>query len=102
MALKFKEGVEVRGLRAEALLAMAVAVDVVKEQEGKDCIVTSMRDGIHTRGSVHSEGLAFDMRSYHLSNPQKVASALKARLPNAYDVVVERDHIHVELDPRRN
>lgn len=101
MALKFKEGVTLRGLKAETLLAMQVAVDVVKEQEGKDCIITSITDGVHTQGSVHKDGEAFDMRSFHLSNPGKVAAALKARLPGLYDVVLETDHIHVEMDPRR-
>lgn len=102
MALKFKKGVTLRGLKAETLLAMQVATDVVKEQEeGKDCIITSITDGVHTQGSVHKDGEAFDMRSFHLSNPAKVAAALKARLPGLYDVVLEADHIHIEADPRR-
>ncbi len=101
MSLRFKEGVMLRGLKAETLLAMQVATDVVKEQEGKDCIITSITDGVHTQGSVHKDGEAFDMRSFHLSNPGKVAAALKARLPSLYDVILEPDHIHVEMDPKR-
>ena len=107
MALKFKEGVTLRGLKAETLLAMQVATDVVKEQEGKDCIITSITDGVHSKGSVHKDGYAFDMRAHHLSNPSKVAAALKARLTSGYDVLLEsigkpNMHIHVELSPERN
>ena len=106
MSLKFKEGVGVRCpndnlpiLQACTVLGMLVAAEICKEQEGKDCIITSITDGVHTRRSVHKDGRAFDMRIFHLSNPKKVADALRARLPKDYDVVLEKDHIHVELTP---
>lgn len=105
MSLKFKEGVSVRyevhgtiPLQAVTVLGMMVASEICKEQEGKDCIITSITDGVHTRGSVHKDGRAFDMRIFHLSNPKKIADALRARLPKDYDVVLEKDHIHVEVD----
>lgn len=101
MALKFDEQIKTaRLLKPETLLAMVVASEVIAEQEGKDCIITSItRLGTFAENGYHADGYAFDMRSKHLSNPGKVVAALQARLSFlGYDVVQEVDHCHVEYD----
>jgi hypothetical protein len=59
--------------------------------------VTSALGGTHSAGSWHPYGLALDFRTKYFSAAVKdsVGIKMKARLP-FYDVVVEKDHIHVE------
>ena len=69
---------------------------------GKDCVITSLCDGRHSRNSKHYEGNAFDLRNRHLTDIETadVAAKLKESLGIEYDVVVEETHIHVEYDPK--
>lgn len=67
---------------------------------GFDITITSANDSKHMNGSKHYEDLAYDLRTRDLSKEQTqlLAQDIKARLGPAYDVVVEKDHIHVEYD----
>ena len=65
---------------------------------GEDLYITSKRDGIHSLGSLHYEGLAIDVRY-----PQKkegIIDKLKMELGTGFDVIPEGDHIHIEYDPK--
>ena len=62
---------------------------------GEDIFITSLRDGNHGEGSLHYDGLAFDIRfSDNISFGE-----IKAALGPNWDVVYESDHIHCEYDP---
>jgi hypothetical protein len=103
MSLRFDEQIKTaRLLKAETLLAMTVASEVIAEQEGKDCIITSItRLGTFEENGYHAAGYAFDFRTVSLSNPGKVVAALQARLGFlGYDVLLEGapPHGHVEYD----
>lgn len=58
--------------------------------------ITSIRDGLHSNGSLHPHGDAFDF------SPPKKASAvrLKEILGKNFDLVIEKDHWHIEYDPK--
>lgn len=101
--IKLKIGVMLRGLTPQTLLAIQVAEGVYADF-GHETIVTSVCDGVHSRGSLHYVGLAVDFRTRHLAAGDnfKVAGELKDRLGLEFDVVLERDHIHVEYQPERN
>lgn len=101
MALFFKKGVSLAGARPEIIPAIYVANEVFFEL-GKNCTVTSVTDSKHGYGSLHYVGLAFDLRTKHISKGEvvKVARELKRRLTKEYDVVVEETHIHVEYQPK--
>jgi formylmethanofuran dehydrogenase subunit B len=107
--LSFKDGVSVRGVRNEITLAIVTAVTIFSEH-GYDCVVTSVVDGEHSWGSLHYRGDAVDFRIKHVvtnngswddDKIRKIFEAIKAALPDDYDVVLEDDHIHVEFQPKK-
>lgn len=65
-------------------------------------VITSGRDGEHSATSLHYEGRALDVRTRTLTGPQQeqVATALRTELGADWDVVIEKHHIHIELDRR--
>ncbi|HNW74870.1 MAG TPA: hypothetical protein PKN44_14670, partial [Bacteroidales bacterium] len=82
--------------------AMTIADAVSIADTKKEIVVTSILDGVHSSKSLHYKGLAFDMRThiytqYELS---KLMNNLKYMLGANYDVVLEKDHIHIEYDPK--
>jgi hypothetical protein len=59
------------------------------------------KESKHMDGSLHYMGLAWDFRVWGLNNPQKVSDDIKRLLQDAdyhYDVIFEKDHIHIEYD----
>lgn len=69
----------------------------VYQAVGEDLYITSKRDGIHSLGSLHYEGLAIDFR--YPKNREGIIEKLKKELGTDFDVIAEGDHIHVEYDP---
>lgn len=100
MATALKSGVRVRGLQPEILLAVMIAAEIF-EKRGRSLVVTSFVDGVHSENSLHYEGLAVDMRTRDMAaTEQKIVSGqVKEALGECYDVVLEADHLHVELSP---
>lgn len=62
----------------------------------QDIFVTSLRDGNHLVGSLHYDGLAFDIK-YILHTS---ISDIRDVLGSDWDVVDEKTHIHCEYDPK--
>jgi hypothetical protein len=62
-------------------------------------VITSLKDRQHSSGSLHYAGLAFDCRIRHLdsSDIERVYASLVARLADAYNVILEKTHIHIEV-----
>ena len=61
----------------------------------QDLFITSLKDGNHSAGSLHYDGLAFDIR-YGAPSVKKIREALGKN----WDVVQESTHIHCEYDPK--
>ncbi|HEX9768458.1 MAG TPA: hypothetical protein VGA50_04705 [Kiloniellales bacterium] len=101
MSHGLKPDVDVGGIRPELVLAVAFAIPVFAAH-GAACVVTSARDGRHSRGSLHYAGLAIDLRSLDLppADWEIVRDQLAQALGPQYDVVLERDHFHVEFQPK--
>lgn len=94
-----KQGVSCKKLQTEffdALLGLAIFY----HESGEVLVITSLNDGRHMNGSFHYKGLAADVRIWNLKThtPQEMAALLRGHLGKNYDVVVEKDHIHIELD----
>ncbi len=99
--LQIKPGAKVNGLRPEILLAVIVA-DGIYEQYSVKCVITEGTGGKHREASLHYVGNAVDLRTKslpsHLIEP--VAQQIRVALGEQYDVVVEKDHIHMEYQPK--
>ena len=90
------EGLEPR-MRTEVLPAIEAAYLAHLEM-----VVTSAKDGQHSAHSLHYEGRAVDIRTRTLSTDTALefCRAVKRALGPDFDVVLECDHLHVELDPK--
>jgi hypothetical protein len=100
--IKLKKGVDLHILSPQAVLGMSIVDGVYGEFLEKECWITSVADGKHSRKSLHRLGMAFDVRlpSGVVSMYKTVVSAAKEALGEDFDVVLEEDHIHVEWDPK--
>ena len=99
MKIKFKEGVVLKELN-DPLLKMLEGIDKVFLQMGHVPTITSVNDGKHMVGSMHYINKAIDLRVKDLPLEQwaVVANRIKSILGPEFDVILEKDHIHVELD----
>jgi len=100
--MRLKAGVRTTGIQSALVLAV-LAADYVYRQHGAELVITSIVDGIHSVGSLHYVGAAFDARTRHLANglAQVITGELRERLADDFDVVLEPDHIHVEWQPKQ-
>lgn len=82
-------------------LVIAAAVANVAEVMGLTLVITSGTDGVHMPKSKHYTGEALDIRISNLGNSVgAVVQSLRDRLGHGYDIVLEKDHIHIESDPK--
>lgn len=82
--------------------AIELANIVSTETTGKVITITSLLDGRHSIKSKHYTGNAFDIRisKYTPFELKALVKALKIALGTNYDVILEKDHIHIEYDPK--
>lgn len=68
-----------------------------------DVDVNSANDSTHGAGSLHPLDLGWDLDTDgdKPADLSSLARFLAAHLPPGYDVIDERDHVHVEYDTRR-
>lgn len=106
--LKVKQTAKLKGLKAEMIPALIVAIDSYAIY-GYDCVVTDGTGPSHSEGSLHFVGLALDFRmnDVHEIDRGKIVYRIKKYLSNEYDVVLEQfasnpanDHLHIEFDPK--
>ncbi len=100
--MELKPGVSVTGIRPEVILGLMIA-DSVYEKHNFELVVTSVADGRHSQTSLHYAGCAADLRTR--SVPERLRRTVRNEIKNAlgvdFDVVLEKDHIHLEWQPRR-
>jgi hypothetical protein len=98
--MKLKDGVILAGLDFRMRKALIVA-DSVYRSYGRELVITSGLDGVHSARSLHYYGLAIDCRTNYFTDNQtilRVAKDIQKNLPIIYNVVVELTHIHIEYD----
>jgi conjugal transfer mating pair stabilization protein TraG len=93
--LKLKPGVQ-----APSILVIAAAAINAKNflLMQTNTVITSANDSEHMAGSLHYRDRALDFRTADMA-PRQIeqwADEIRKRLGAGFDVVIERDHIHVE------
>jgi len=101
--MELKPGVTCFGIRPETVLGIMIA-DSVYCKHGLEMIVTSIIDGKHGFGSLHFSGGAFDTRIWNMDKQllDIMKVGLKTALGKEFDVVLEKDHFHIEFQPKGN
>ena len=100
--MRFKQGVDQKGVHPAVWYALGIA-EMIYALVNRELVVTSLKDGVHSSGSLHYQGRAADLRTRHLSKQETTDtfSRLKNKLDYwVYDVILEKDHIHLEYDPK--
>lgn len=85
------------------MFSAAIVAEPIFVRAGQELVITSGTDSKHMIGTLHQRGLALDFRTRDLKTiavVTAVAGQLRAALSPAYDVVVEKDHVHLEFDPK--
>jgi conjugal transfer mating pair stabilization protein TraG len=96
-----KAGVKIANLKPQLIIAVIVS-NGVYNAHGKELVITSCDDSKHGTGTKHGTGNAFDLRINYFSVNESVivANEIRAKLTPDFDVVHEKDHIHIEYDPK--
>ena len=108
--MKLKEGASLAGVRWEMFYA-SIIVEGILNGHGYECVITSGTDGKHGHppsktgkadGTLHDDGLALDFRNRTIPVPERapLRKELSKALGQDYDVVLEKDHFHVEYDKK--
>ena len=66
---------------------------------GCEPVITSTYEGRHMAGSLHYANLSIDFRIPACSK-RDIDDKLHISLGKDYDIVWEKDHIHIEYDPK--
>lgn len=104
--LKLKNTVRVNGRHfdPEIRKMLDVARETAPDLHDQTVWVTSANDSGHMRGSKHYTNEAFDIRTRNVNGGHAECVAwrdsMKEGLGADYDVILEKDHIHVEFDPK--
>ena len=76
---------------------------ISKEIFGREAIITSGNDKGHMKNSLHYKWKAIDLRIVDIPEKHKwtqYAAEIRRRLSKDYDVILEKDHVHIEYDPK--
>jgi thioredoxin reductase len=110
--LLVKQGASVQNCSKEIYFAMGVFAAIFTDVAGLNVVITAGTDGQHNIGSLHSRGLAIDIRNKTLTAEQKDAifTRAKAQLETlGFDVIREEEHstvattgehFHCEFQPK--
>lgn len=96
--MRIKAGVDILGTKPELIIGYMITVFAYHDA-GEKFVLTGGREGKHTLTSLHNSGNAFDCR-LPKKDAQGLRDEIKRRTGIDFDVVLERDHIHVEYQPR--
>jgi hypothetical protein len=109
MGLALKTGITLTVTpQMDRMLQAAQAAYAEVMGEAFPVVVTSGNDGKHMKGSLHYKDAALDVRTGHTWEPPlmtadeatMIRDDLSERLGPSYDVVLEKDHLHLEHDSK--
>lgn len=95
-----QQSARVYGMQTPILLAIMMAAPIF-EKYGVDLVITSGMEGRHGLRSMHYLGYAVDFRNRDIKVTERgqIIVALQDALGPDYQVINEKDHIHVQFRP---
>jgi len=93
-----KAGVDISRLKPPIRKKLPVLAQLYSTR-GQELTVTSTYEGNHSEGSLHYADLAIDTE-LPLIYESTFVKQLANKLGPDYDVVLEKDHVHTEYDPK--
>lgn len=113
--MTIKPGADVRFIRPEVAARLWTIEQIFKHHapEGYEFVITSGTEGRHSVNSLHYKGLAIDVRRWWrepglvethdlgVDTLSKIRRDLVQALGRDWDIVIERTHVHIELDMPR-
>ncbi len=96
MYVKF--GVDISRLNREIRRSLPLVSRICNKHKVLS-VISSTYEGHHDAGSLHYSNDAYDISSTKVRY-RPVFAEIKGKLGKKYDVVFERDHIHIEYDPK--
>lgn len=100
--MKLKPTVNLLGLHPKMQIANSIAATIYFKYS-YEFVITAAIEGGHTSKSLHPYGRACDYRIKNIKTWDEVKAMteeLKDQLGADYAVILEKDHIHVEYDPK--
>ena len=105
--MRLKEGVRIRGIKAELVFVLQKCDEIHKELFKKEMVITSLNDSRHGLNSYHYKGLAADLRLK--DKPREKWELFRAVIATTFpecDVLIESPdtpnaHLHLEVDQRK-
>lgn len=96
-----KKRVKIKPEMAVPLICLVVD-SAFRRVGGTDAVLTSVIDGKHKVGSLHYKGLACDFRISQVlpETLKRIEAEIRLSLSEEFDVVLEKDHLHIEFDPK--
>lgn len=106
MLYQLKSGVSTQNLQ-QVMLQMLDDLAKLYKLLGMQLTVTSTDDGKHIKNSLHYDGLAVDIRNRdiperHRNFQAKVLILFLMARGKEWQLVIEKDHFHIEYDTRIN
>lgn len=81
-----------------------VAREEAPDLQGNSVWITSANDSTHMEGSLHYKNRAFDIRTRNVIEGHTSArvwqTKMQLKLGIDYQIILESDHLHCELDPK--
>ena len=101
MKILVKDGVVIKEINVYFLRLADVLMKTYGFVNSKFPTITSCNDSKHMIGSLHYEDLAWDLRTRDLTKEEakQWSRNLASHLGKEFQVILEKDHIHVEFDP---
>lgn len=93
-----KAGVDISRLERNTRRSLTMVAIVLRDHE-QELVITSTFEGNHTPGSLHYANRAYDIR-VPANIKRMLINDIKEVLLVDFDVVLEKDHIHIEYDPK--
>lgn len=102
MSLRTKHGVSMNGIQPEMVMGINIAYSYFISMGMREMVITSIVDGKHSPGSLHYVGYAADVRIWAIESNglAEFTQGLAEELGEEFDVVLEKDHIHIEFQPK--